>query len=485
MIKKLFKRMFAKPALSKEPAGKQAKLNVYDVRKTAANYHVNKPAIWSLKDHHIDLRVVSSNAIRVCETLQNKGYKAFIVGGAVRDLLLGIRPKDFDVATDASPDQVQRLFRRARVIGRRFQIVHVMFGPETIEVSTFRALASSSSEKDEHGRVLRDNAFGKQDEDATRRDFTVNAMYYDPQTETVWDYHHGMDDVRAKTLRMIGEPTLRYREDPVRMLRVVRFAAKLDFTIEPNTYEPIAKLADLLTNVPAARLFDEMLKLLNSGSALACLKGLRKAGLHNGVFPLLDAILKQEKGEAFLAEALSRTDMRVRENKPISPGFLFACLLWNLVLENWEARLERAEPRFPALFAAMDDVLAEQTERTAIPRRLTADMREIWSFQARFEKRAGKVPFRMLEQQKFRASLDFFELRALTGNSDKELATWWRQFSDGDVNNRQHLIDSVRGNAQNGEGVAKKRKRRKKPKSTQSDQTGGQATDIDTTSAQE
>ncbi|GLR27193.1 MULTISPECIES: polynucleotide adenylyltransferase PcnB [Limnobacter] len=454
MIKRFFKRIFVKPGLAKDTAGNAA----------PTPYHVAKPEIWGQKDHRINRHLVSHNAIRVCETLQDKGFKAFVVGGAVRDLLLGMRPKDFDVATDASPEQVQRLFRRARIIGRRFQIVHVMFGPETIEVSTFRALASASSETDEHGRVLRDNEFGKQDEDATRRDFTVNAMYYDPRTETVWDYHHGMKDLRAKTLRMIGEPSQRYREDPVRMLRSVRFAAKLNFTVEPSTYAPISSLSDLLTNVPAARLFDEMLKLLTSGSALACLKGLRNAGLHGGVFPLLDAILSDERGEKFVEEALSRTDARIKEGKPISPGFLFACLLWHLVLENWERRLAKGEVKFPALYAAMDEVLAEQAERTAIPRRLTGDMREIWSFQPRFEKRTGKAPFRMLEQQKFRAALDFLELRALVGDAELELAEWWRRFSDLEPQNRQQLIDSLRDSGgQTGSPAKKRRKRRRKP----------------------
>jgi poly(A) polymerase len=469
MIKKLFKRIFAKPAtLGREAPRPAAYLNMGESRKIKASYGLHKPKVWSAAEHKIDRRLVSNNAIRVCETLQSKGYKAFVVGGAVRDLLLGMHPKDFDVATDASPDQTQRLFRRARVIGRRFQIVHVMFGPETIETSTFRALASASNDKDEHGRVLRDNEFGRQDEDASRRDFTVNAMYYDPSTETVWDYHRGMEDLRGKLLRMIGEPSLRYREDPVRMLRVVRFAAKLNFKIEPATYAPIAELANLLRNVPASRLFDEMLKLLMSGSAMACLKGLREAGLHHGVFPLLDAILEHQRGEPFLTEALARTDRRVKEGKPLSPGFLFACLLWHLVLESWEEKLKNNELKFPALFSAMDDVLSEQTERTAIPRRLTSDMREIWGFQPRFEKRNGKAPFRMLEQQKFRASLDFYELRAMVGDidADNELANWWREFSDGDVNNRQNMLDALRSNPAAQENKPKKKRRRKKPVSS-------------------
>lgn len=465
MIRKLFKFLFAKPTLSQESSGKSAQLNVQSGKKTKSSYGVHKPKVWTQAEHRIDRRLVSHNAVRVCETLQQKGHKAFVVGGAVRDLLLGMRPKDFDVATDASPEETQRLFRRARIIGRRFQIVHVMFGPETIETSTFRALASTNSNTDEHGRVLRDNEFGRQDEDASRRDFTVNAMYYDPSTETVWDYHQGMTDLRAKVLRMIGAPAQRYREDPVRMLRVVRFAAKLNFEIEPSTYAPIASLSNLLKNVPASRLFDEMLKLLVSGSALACLKGLRQAGLHHGVFPLLDAILEEKKSQDFLAEALARTDTRVKEGKPISPGFLFACLLWHLVQDQWAIRVKQGEQKFPALFLAMDDVLAEQAERTAIPRRLTGDMREIWAFQPRFEKRTGKAPFRLLEQQKFRAALDFFELRAAVGNASVETAKWWRTFSETEGTQRQHMLDQLR-NAPSEATVetSNKKRRRKKRK---------------------
>ena len=277
------------------------------------------PVIIPADVHGINPALISRNAIRVTEGLQQAGHRAFIVGGAVRDLLLGIAPKDFDVATDATPEQVQKLFRRARIIGRRFQIVHVQFGQEIIETSTFRALVDPPAadaapprrlKRDEldrrthavdaSGRVLRDNVWGEQHEDATRRDFTINAMYYDPATQTVLDYHNGMADMRARLLRMIGDPATRYREDPVRMLRVVRFAAKLDFEIEDATRAPIKEMADLINNVPAARLFDEMLKLMLSGHALACLQRLRKEGLHHGLLPLLDVVLEQPHGEKFI-----------------------------------------------------------------------------------------------------------------------------------------------------------------------------------------
>ena len=239
-----------------------------------------EPVVLQAAEHGIDPRLVSSNAIRVTQSLQEAGFKAFVVGGAVRDLLLGVKPKDFDIATDATPEQVKRLFRRAFIIGKRFQIVHVMFGQDLLEVTTFRGAGDANAIKDEHGRVLRDNNFGAQHEDAMRRDFTINAMYYDPATQIVLDYHGGIADIRDKTLRIIGVPEARYREDPVRLLRVVRFAAKLQFTIEPHTREPIPVMAPLINNVPAARVFDEMLKLLMSGHALACLQQLRKEGLH-------------------------------------------------------------------------------------------------------------------------------------------------------------------------------------------------------------
>ena len=349
----------------------------------------SQPTVLSAKEHGIDPKLISPNAVRVTDTLQQAGFKAFIVGGAVRDLLLPIKPKDFDVATNATPEQVKRLFRRAFIIGKRFQIVHVMFGQELIEVTTFRGTVSEGALKDEHGRVLRDNTFGSQHEDAVRRDFTINAMYYDPATQTLLDYHGGIADMRAKTLRIIGVPEARYREDPVRMLRVARFAAKLNFTIAPETAAPIKVMAPLINNVPAARIFDEMLKLLMSGHALACLQQLRKEGLHHGLLPLLDVVLEQPMGEKFVTLALSNTDARIVQGKPVSPGFLFASLLWHQVLEKWRAYQAAGEYPIPALHLAADDVLNAQTEKLALQRKIASDMRDIWAMQPRFERRSG------------------------------------------------------------------------------------------------
>jgi len=391
-------------------------------------------------EHRIDRALVSRNAVRVCETLQKAGFAAYLVGGAVRDLLLGVAPKDFDMATNATPEQIKSHFRRAIIIGRRFKLVHVMFGAETIEVSTFRALDPADRTTDEHGRVLADNVFGAQHEDAARRDFTINALYYDPASQVVLDYHDGVRDVRRRRVRIIGEPLARYREDPVRMLRAVRFAAKLGFEIDEATRAPIAQLAPLIENVPAARLFDEMLKLLTSGHSVACITRLRAEGLHHGLLPLLDVILEQPEGERFVMLALSRTDERVRAGKHIAPGFLFATLLWHEVLKQWRVREARGEHRIAALDAALDDVLAAQTEKLAIQRRFTSDMREIWMLQPRFERRIGRSPYRVLEHLRLRAGYDFLLLRCAAEELPAEIGQWWTAFIAADEDERVRLI---------------------------------------------
>lgn len=408
--------------------------------KTTKGDIPNTPVTLGPKEHGIDPELVSSNAIRVTQTLQEAGFKAFLVGGAVRDLLLGIKPKDFDIATNATPEQVKKLFRRAFIIGRRFQIVHVMFGQDLLEVTTFRGPSSEAALKDEHGRVLRDNTFGLQHEDAIRRDFTINAMYYDPASQAVLDYHGGMEDIRNKTLRVIGVPEARYREDPVRLLRVVRFAAKLNFSIDPATRAPIAIMAPLINNVPAARVFDEMIKLLMSGHALACLQQLRKEGLHHGLLPLLDVVLEQPLGEKFVTLALSNTDMRIKQSKPVSPGFLFASLLWHQVLEKWTAYQAAGEYPIPALHLAADDVLNTQTEKLALQRKIASDMRDIWAMQPRFERRIGKSPYKLLEHPRLRAGYDFLLLRCASGEIDFEIGEWWTAFMEADGPGREALL---------------------------------------------
>jgi poly(A) polymerase len=371
--------------------------------------------------HGLSRDALHPAAAKVCAVLRENGFAAYVVGGAVRDLLLGIEPKDFDVATDASPEQVKPLFRRALIIGRRFRLVHVMMGAETVEVSTFRAADPHTAEKDEHGRVLRDNVFGTQEEDARRRDFTVNALYFDPATEEVVDFHGGLADLKKRRLSMIGDPETRYREDPVRMLRAVRLAGKLGLTIEAKTREPIRELAPLIERVPPARLFDEMLKLLLSGHASACLRQLRDVGLHQGLLPLLDVILEQPLGERFVTLALAQTDERVLAERPVSPAFLFAALLWHEVLAAWKGRQGRGERAIPALETAMDEVLDTQCAKLAITRKLTATMREVWAMQPRFEMRSGQRAYRLLEAPRFRMAYDFLALRAASGEVPAEL----------------------------------------------------------------
>ena len=424
--------------------------------------------------HGIDPDLVDDRAVHVTRTLQQAGFEAYIVGGAVRDLLLGLRPKDFDVATNATPEQVKGLFRRAFIIGRRFRIVHVVYGRgrdnEVIEVSTFRAhLDNAAAEQvkgnertskrqleglqhavDSTGRVLRDNVWGPQDEDATRRDFTVNAMYYDPESQKVVDYHGGIADAKKRVLRMIGDPVARYREDPVRIIRAVRFAAKLSplgFKLESKTAKPLTHSATLLADVPQSRLFDEMLKLLQTGHALASIEQLKKLGLASGIYPLLDVVVERADS-AFVQVALADTDRRVGEGKPVAPSFLLACVLWADVREAWGQRLARKEHPFPALQDAIDEVFDARIGDVSGRGKLAADMREIWLMQPRFEKRVGSTPFGLVEQPRFRAGFDFLRLRADIEEVDVRLADWWQEFSMASDAEREDLVQSAKAEQQ-------------------------------------
>jgi poly(A) polymerase len=489
MIKKFIDKLLRKPSAEKTavPKGKR----------------VEFPA----SEHGIDPALVDENAVRVVKTLADAGYEAYLVGGAVRDLLVARRPKDFDVATNATPEQVKALFRRAFIIGRRFRIVHVVFGRgrdhEVIEVSTFRAMMDaaaseqvSGNEKtskselagkahavDAAGRVLRDNVWGPQIEDAARRDFTVNAMYYDPQTQIVVDYHGGVKDAKKKVLRMIGDPAARYREDPVRIIRVVRFAAKLGFSIEPKTRAPIAEMASLLESVPASRTFDEMIKLLQTGHAMASVEELKKQGLiGHGFFPILDVVFDDKHPNPtrtrFVRMALDDTDRRVGENKSVVPSFMLACMLWHDVLDGWQKLKKKGEAPFPALQQAIDAVFDARIGDISGRGKLGADMREIWMMQPRFERRSGSGPFTLVEQPRFRAGFDFLRLRADAGELDPAVATWWEDFSLGDEEERAALIAEARNSDQTRRAAAaaagedlpaadpakKRRPRRRKPK---------------------
>ncbi len=395
------------------------------------------------EQHGINRKHISNAALKTVHALHEAGFAAFIVGGAVRDLILQHPPKDFDVATDATPEQVHRVFRRSRIIGRRFRLVHVMFGNETVEVSTFRGshLADNGeSQVAESGRILRDNVYGTHAEDAWRRDFTANALYYDPESEEVWDFVHGLPDTQAGVLRIIGDPETRYREDPVRMLRAVRLSAKLGLKLHPPTEKPIPRLADLLHDVPAARLFDEMLKLFLSGHAMESADALRAHGLHHGLLPLLDVALEQPLGQRFITLALKNTDERVQADKPVSPSFLFACLLWHEVLAAWQRHQEAGGKPIPALVQAMHEVADIQAEKLAITRRYSVGMMEIWALQPRFEQRAGQRPYRLLENPRFRAGYDFLLLRCQSGEAPMELADWWDRFAQADAEQRAAML---------------------------------------------
>jgi poly(A) polymerase len=410
-------------------------------------------------EHGIAREAISPCALRVTQTLQHHEYAAFVVGGAVRDLLLGRKPKDFDVATDARPEEVRRLFRRSRVIGRRFRLVHVLCGPETVEVSTFRGVNAEEETDDrvadEHGRILRDNVFGTQEQDATRRDFTVNALFYDPASQEIWDYHGGVADLKRRRLRMIGDPESRYREDPVRMLRAVRLAASRGLEIEPATRRPIRRLAPLLAHVPQARLLDELLKLLLCGHAARAVAQLRAEGLLAGVLPLLEAVLAEAAGEHFVMSALAETDERVNAGKPVAPGFLFAALLWREVQAQWRSIEQGGEHSVPALYRAMEQVLQAQSMRLAIPHRYSADMREIWALQPRFEQRSGNRPYRLLGHPRFRAAYDFLLLRCASGDADAALGEWWTRFQRADETERARMLVP-------GAGPGRRRRRHRK-----------------------
>ncbi len=437
-------------------------------RKRGGKAHAPLPAaqVMGASKHKIHHKHISQAAIKTCEGLQKAGFQAYIVGGAVRDLLLNHPPKDFDVATNATPEQVHKIFRRSRIIGRRFRLVHVLWGHETIEVSTFRGHHQSEgdAETNDSGRIIRDNVFGSIEEDALRRDFTANALYYDPQRQEVLDFHNGVADIRAKTLRIIGDPVTRYQEDPVRMLRAVRLSAKLGLNIERSTEGPIRKLADLLEDVPPSRLFDEMLKLFLSGHAIESINALRKQQLHHGLLPLLDVVLEQPLGEKFVMLALNNTDERISAGKSSNPSFLFATLLWHEVLQAWQENQNRGEPSIPALHMAMNEVIDKQAQKMAIHNRYTATMKEIWAMQPRFEQRSGKRPYALLTHPRYRAGYDFLLLRCASGELPQEVGDWWTRFADAGTDERTQMLLPEQG--------PKKRRRRPRKKKPAGDATG-------------
>ncbi|NCT67366.1 MAG: polynucleotide adenylyltransferase PcnB [Rhodanobacteraceae bacterium] len=383
-------------------------------------------------EHAISRKSISNGALRVLYRLHEAGYQAFLVGGAVRDLLLGGHPKDFDVATDATPEEVRALFRNCRLIGRRFRLAHVVFGREIVEVATFRG-SSDDGSGDRHlvdGRLVRDNVYGTIEEDAVRRDFTVNALYYNIADFSVRDAVGGMADLEHRVLRLIGDPDQRYHEDPVRMLRAARLAAKLGFEIAPDTAAPFATLGPLLAEAAPARLFDEALKLFLSGYGLASFRALERYGLLEHVFPATARVLQAGAAthvRELIERTLANTDARVREDKPVTPAFLFAALLWEPARRLAQALIDEGTEPTLAWSHAGERVLREQTHRVAVPRRFTIAIEEIWGMQPRFAQRSKKRALRLLEHPRFRAAYDFLVLRASESAALAELATWWTE----------------------------------------------------------
>ncbi len=400
---------------------------------------INELKVIEAREHGITRDHLSEAALAVLDGLHDAGYRACLVGGAVRDMLLGVAPKDFDVSTDAEPEAVVEVFgRKARLIGRRFQICHVRFGREIIEVSTFRADPGTAEDEDDTreiddaGRVLRDNVFGSIAEDARRRDFAINGLYWDVADECVYDYVGASADVAARNLCLIGDARVRYREDPVRMIRAVRIATKLGLTIDPSA-EPPADMVDLLADVPAARLFDEVLKLLMHPAGPEVFAALRHYDLLRPMFPQTHAVLESDAGaasEVLINTAIANTAARIEAGKPVTPAFIFAALLWPAVRER-AADLEReGMPASPALSSAQSHVVSQQVQRVAIPKRFSIPMREIWQLQPRFHKRRGRAPNRLIPHPRFRAAYDFLLLRATSGEVEQELADWWTLVQD-------------------------------------------------------
>ncbi len=438
-------------------------------------------------EHGVSRKNISAGALRVLYRLNEAGFEAFLVGGAVRDLLLGGHPKDFDIATNAHPDEVRSLFRNCRLIGRRFRLAHVVFGREIVEVATFRGISDDGS-GDRHsvdGRLVRDNVYGTIEEDAIRRDFTINALYYDIADFSVRDYVGGMADLERRTMRLIGDPELRYREDPVRMLRAARLAAKLGFEIDAATAEPFARCGPLLTDAPPARLFDESLKMFLTGHGLASFRALERYGLLGHLFPATLRSLSGPNAVAFrhLIEAtLASTDARIHADKPVTPAFLFAALLWEPVREATATLLEQGVETVLAQSRAVDRVLAEQARRVAIPRRFAISMEEIWNLQPRFEQSAKRRVFALLAHPRFRAAYDFLVLRAAESEAVAALGEWWTQAQelDRDVL-AERLLAAADATTEVGGAKPRKRRRRRRKGGASGPVPGGARPDGGTT----
>ena len=424
-------------------------------------------AVIPRSDHTLSRGILSPAALKVLQGLSDAGFRALLVGGGVRDPLLGIKPKDFDVATDATPEQIHRLFKRSRIIGRRFQIVHVRDGRETIEVSTFRASTENPPDqagKDPFqlgstGQIIRDNKFGSIEEDAFRRDFTVNALYYDIKDYSLIDYTGGLKDIEQRKLRIIGNPLQRYREDPVRMIRAIRLASKLAFELSPETAAPIKENAMLLQDVSPARLFEEVNKLFLAGYGHETYHMMLQYGLFAALFPEANTLIRSDESlQLFISQALINSDNRVEQGKPVVPAFLFSVLLWPQANQRYQQLIEDGEPPVPALQKASQMAIAAQQTYVSIPKRFTQNIREIWELQPRLVQRRKNRIYPMLEHPRFRAAYDFLLLREQSGEQLDQAGQWWTEFQDANTEQRDELIEALPGNKRK-----RSKPRRRKP----------------------
>ncbi|WP_044838063.1 polynucleotide adenylyltransferase PcnB [Thalassomonas viridans] len=443
--------------------------------KTEKKATFSNPVILTRDQHPVSRKHISTNALKVLYRLNKGGYDAYLVGGGVRDIILGLEPKDFDIATNATPEQIKDLFRNCRLIGRRFRLAHIVFGRDVIEVATFRGHHDNNnqdqgkgnhkiSKQSEHGMLLRDNIYGSIEEDAERRDFSINALYYSVTDFKVYDFANGVEDIHNRTIRLIGDPETRYREDPVRMLRAIRFATKLDMTIDEETQAPISELAPLLANIPAARMFEEFNKLFLSGKAGENFDMLRDYGLFKYFFPVVDQSLEQDDDvhlNAFIRLAMKNTDLRINNNQRVTPAFLLAAMLW-YPLQARIQRLNAASQLTPqdAFFAAYNELISEQQHSISIPKRFQLVMKDIWILQDKLARRDGKRAYKSFEHPKFRAGYDFLLLRGeIEGGPAQELAKWWTDFQSAHPETQQQMIKAVSANRPGGRRPGRKRKK--------------------------
>ena len=460
LCKKVFSKKVSKITAKASPKKDEKKSARSNTNVTTASF--DNPLIFSRDQHPVSRKLLSPNALKVLYRLNKAGFDAYLVGGGVRDILLGFKPKDFDIATNATPDEIKELFRNCRLIGRRFRLAHIVFGREIIEVATFRGHHDNASEQEksckktskqsEDGMLLRDNIYGSIDEDAERRDFSINALYYSAKDFKVYDFANGVQDVNDRVIRLIGDPETRYREDPVRMLRAIRFATKLDMKISEDTKAPIKELSSLMANIPAARLFEEFLKMFIAGKAVANFEQLRSYNLFGYFFPAVEQALNHESDEQrflldFIMLAMENTDKRINNDQRVTPAFLFAAMLW-YPLQKHIQQIKVTTQLTPQdiFFAALSEIMPEQQRSIAIPKRFQAVIKDIWILQEKLDRREGKRAFKTLEHPKFRAGYDFLLLRAQIEATPElnELAHWWTDFQEVSNDARIQMIKGVK-----------------------------------------